>query len=107
MLRDIADVLGFNKAEFLAVCSGIHGHTDIKQVPARSFLHRAYGVLQLKPDVDDGEIRRGYLRMMSRNHPDKLVRDDVSEESLKRAQEKSMAIRSAYETICGFRRIRV
>jgi DnaJ like chaperone protein len=106
MLRDIADVLGYSKAEFLAVCAGLQRPTDDKQIQTHSFLHNAYRILQLRPDVDDGEIRRAYLRMMSRNHPDKLVSDDLSEESLKRAQEKSMAIRTAYETVCGFRKIR-
>jgi DnaJ like chaperone protein len=56
--------------------------------------------------VEDGEIRRAYLRMMSRYHPDKLVRENLSEETLRIAQEKSTAIRSAYETVCGFRKIR-
>jgi DnaJ-domain-containing protein 1 len=44
--------------------------------------------------------------MMSRYHPDKLVRDNLSEETLKLAQEKSTAIRDAYETVCGFRKLR-
>jgi len=106
MLRDIADVLGYSKAEFLAVCAELPGHIDTQPKPSGGFLHSAYGVLQLKPDVDDGEIRRAYLRQMSRHHPDKLVRDDLSEKSLRLAQEKSAAIRSAYETVCGFRKIR-
>ncbi|HAJ76228.1 MAG TPA: co-chaperone DjlA, partial [Gammaproteobacteria bacterium] len=37
-------------------------------------------------------------------HPDKLIREDLSEESLRLAQEKSMAIRNAYETLCGYRK---
>ncbi len=106
LLRDIADVLGYSKAEFLAVCAELPGHIDTQPKPSGGFLHSAYGVLQLKPDVDDGEIRRAYLRQMSRHHPDKLVRDDLSEKSLRLAQEKSAAIRSAYETVCGFRKIR-
>ena len=84
----------------------MQGHTDTKQSKTRNFLHNAYKVLQLEPGAEDGEIRRAYLRMMSRYHPDKLVRDNLSEESLKQAQEKSMAIRTAYETICGYRKIR-
>lgn len=109
LLRDIAEVLGFNKAEFLEICSEMQSHADKKQQKAhkaRSFLENAYQILQLEPDVEDGEIRRAYLRMMSRYHPDKLVRENLSEESLKLAQEKSTAIRTAYETVCGFRKIR-
>jgi len=72
----------------------------------RSFLHNAYCVLQLEPGVEDGEIRRAYLRMMSRYHPDKLASTDASEDALKQAQENAMAIRSAYEALCGIRKLR-
>ncbi|MDD9889521.1 MAG: co-chaperone DjlA [Gammaproteobacteria bacterium] len=106
LLRDVAELLGFDRAAFLSMCNEMQGNTGSKQTRTRNFLHNAYRVLQLEPDVEDGEIRRAYLRMMSRYHPDKLVRDNLTEESLKQAQEKSMAIRTAYETVCGFRKIR-
>jgi len=110
LLRDVADELGYEKGEFLALCGEMQRTVDkaleSKGIKARSFLQNAYQILQLKPDVADGEIKRAYLRLMSRYHPDKLVRDNLPEDDLKQAQEKSMAIRSAYETICGFRKIR-
>ena len=106
LLRDVAESLGFNKAEFLEICSEMQMRADSKQENGKSFLRNAYHILQLEPDVEDGEIRRAYLRMMSRYHPDKLVRENLSEETLRMAQEKSTAIRSAYETVCGFRKIR-
>ena len=96
----------FEKSELLASCKEAQGHAEVKKITTRSFITNAYKVLQLESEVDDGEIRRAYLRMMSRYHPDKLVRDNLSEESLKKAQEKSMAIRTSYETVCGFRKIR-
>ena len=64
-------------------------------------------MLQLEPTAADGEIRRAYLRMMSRYHPDKLAASNVSEAALKQAQQNAMAIRDAYEALCGFRKIRV
>ena len=106
LLRDVAEMLGFDKPTFVKLYNEMQGHNDTKQSKARNFLHNAYKVLQLEPGAEDGEIRRAYLRMMSRYHPDKLVRDNLSEESLKRAQENSMAIRTAYETVCGYRNIR-
>ncbi|MFL2855932.1 MAG: co-chaperone DjlA [Pseudohongiellaceae bacterium] len=106
LLRDVAKILGFDKPTFVTLCNEMQGPTDTKQSKTRNFLHNAYKVLQLEPGAEDGEIRRAYLRMMSRYHPDKLVRDNLSEESLKQAQEKSMAIRTAYETVCGYRKIR-
>lgn len=114
LLRDVAEELGYTKGEFLAICgemqrameSSLENSPEGSPSRARSFLQNAYQVLQLTPDVADGEIKRAYLRLMSRYHPDKLAHDDLPEEALKSAQEKSMAIRSAYETICGFRKIR-
>ena len=105
LLRDVAESLGFSKAEFLEICREMQIHASLKQENGK-FLRNAYHILQLEPDVENGEIRRAYLRMMSRYHPDKLVRENLSEETLRIAQEKSTAIRSAYETVCGFRKIR-
>jgi len=106
LLRDAAEFMGYSKLEFLEVCAEMQGYVDNKHLKTHNFIRHAYGVLQLEPGVADGEIRRAYLRLMSRYHPDKLVRDNLSDESLRQAQEKSTAIRSAYETVCGFRKIR-
>jgi DnaJ like chaperone protein len=106
MLRSVAELLGYDKTEFLSICAETQGAPNARPQRIRSFLQNAYSELQLEPGAADGEIRRAYLRMMSRNHPDKLVKDNLSEESLRQAQEKAMAIRSAYETVCGFRKIR-
>ena len=106
LLRDVAESLGFSKLEFLEVCNEMQTHADYKQLKARKHISNAYSILQLEPNAADGEIRRAYLRMMSRYHPDKLVRDNLSEENLKLAQEKSTAIRDAYEAVCGFRKLR-
>lgn len=106
-LRDAAEILGFSKVEFLDICTQMQSSADYKQLKARKHISNAYSILQLEPNAADGDIRRAYLRMMSRYHPDKLVRDNLSEETLKQAQEKSMAIRDAYEALCGFRKIRV
>lgn len=106
LLRDTAELLGFSVIEFLDICTQMQSHADYKQYKSRDHIYNAYSVLQLEPSAEDGEIRRAYLRMMSRYHPDKLVRDNLSEETLKQAQEKSTAIRDAYEALCGFRKIR-
>ena len=117
LLRDVAEQFGYSKSEFLAIASATqsehyqraetNSRTEFMKPQGRSFLQNAYRVLQLEPGVEDGEIRRAYLRMMSRYHPDKLASKDASEEALKQAQEKAMAIRSAYEALCGFRKLRI
>jgi len=117
LLRDVAEQFGYSKSEFLAIASATQsGHYQrfdanprgaFIQPQAGSFLQNAYRVLQLEPGVEDGEIRRAYLRMMSRYHPDKLASADASEDALKQAQENTMAIRGAYEALCGLRKLRI
>lgn len=116
LLRDVAEQLGYSKSEFLAIASATQSEQyqradsnprrEFFRPQGRSFLQNAYRVLQLEPDVEDGEIRRAYLRMMSRYHPDKLASSNASEDALRQAQENAMAIRSAYEALCGFRKLR-
>jgi len=112
LLRDVAEQFGYSKSEFLAIASATQSehYKRFDETPrgefmkplGRSFLQNAYRVLQLEQGVEDGEIRRAYLRMMSRYHPDKLASKHASEDALRQAQEKAMAIRSAYEALCGF-----
>lgn len=106
LLRDIAETLGYDKTEFLAVCAEVLASSDNKLTQRPNSLRNAYMVLQLQPRVANGEIRHAYLKLMSRYHPDKLMQN-LSAEATQQAQEKFVAIRSAYETICGFRKIRV
>jgi DnaJ like chaperone protein len=104
-LRGVAEMLGIQKSEFNDICEEILKYSGVSN--SNCFLDNAYRVLQLERDVENGEIRRAYLRMMSRYHPDKILRENLTKESVRLAQEKSTAIRNAYEAICGFRKIRV
>ena len=117
LLRDVAEQLGYSKSEFLAIAAATQSahfqrfdakpRSEFLRPQGRSFLQNAYRVLQLEPGVEDGEIRRAYLRMMSRYHPDKLASTEASADALKQAQENTMEIRSAYEALCGFRKLRI
>jgi len=109
LLQEVAGTFGFSREEFQDICVEIYrmtgrplGETDTRN----QAVSKAYNTLQIRPDVDDGEIRRAYLRLMSRYHPDKLMRDELSNNALKQAQEKSTTIRHAYETICRYRKLR-
>ncbi|MEQ8955680.1 MAG: DnaJ domain-containing protein [Gammaproteobacteria bacterium] len=98
LLRDMAGLLGFSTADFLSVCAAMSHNIERRQ-PARTFLQQAYKVLGLEPGAAETEIRKAYLRMMSRYHPDKLMQADLTEEGLREAQQQSLAIREAYETL--------
>lgn len=71
------------------------------QQAARSSLDHAYGILGVSPTTNKQDVKRAYQRLMSRNHPDKLIAKGLPEEMIKIANEKTQQIRRAYEEICA------
>lgn len=62
-------------------------------------LSEAYEVLGLARSASDREVTKAYRRLMSRNHPDKLVAKGLPESMMKVAEERTRQIRAAYELI--------
>lgn len=67
--------------------------------PEQSSLQDAYEVLGLTQSASDEEVKKAYRRLMSQNHPDKLVAKGLPEEMMKLAKEKTQKITKAYEAI--------
>ncbi len=65
----------------------------------RDALAEAYEVLDVPRTASDAEVKRSYRRLMSRNHPDKLVARGLPEAMLEVAKQKTQAIQAAYERI--------
>jgi len=63
-------------------------------------LEEAYALLKLTPDAKQNEVKQTYRRLMSQNHPDKLMAKGATEKEIKTANAKTQAIRRAYEQIC-------
>ncbi len=59
----------------------------------------AYAALGVSEDVSDSELKRAYRKLMSENHPDKLIARGVPEHMVKVATEKSQDIQAAYEML--------
>jgi DnaJ like chaperone protein len=49
--------------------------------------------------VNDKELKRAYRKLMSENHPDKLIAKGVPEDMVKLATERSQEIQAAYEMV--------
>lgn len=75
------------------------GQRHYRPHPQQSSLEDAYGVLGLTPAATEAEVKKAYRRLMSQNHPDKLVAKGLPEEMMKLAKEKTQKISKAYETI--------
>ena len=70
-----------------------------KNTPQKTSLQDAYSALGLTPSASIAEVKKAYRRLMSQNHPDKLVAKGLPEEMMLMAKEKTQKISKAYETI--------
>ncbi len=62
-------------------------------------LAEAYEVLEVASTATDAEVKRAYRRLMSLNHPDKLVARGLPESMLEIAKQKTQAIQAAWERV--------
>ncbi len=103
-LQRIATLLGFSAAQLeqmlrMAQAQGhFHGSSGFEAQPGTS-LEDAYAALGVTSDVDDKALKRAYRKLMSENHPDKLIAQGVPEDMIKLATERSQEIQAAYEMI--------
>ncbi|OCH96878.1 molecular chaperone DjlA [Legionella jamestowniensis] len=70
------------------------------QTPPNSLAY-AYALLEIEQTANKQEVKRAYRRLISKNHPDKLIAQGLPEQMIKMANEKTQKIRKAYEQICA------
>jgi DnaJ like chaperone protein len=56
-------------------------------------------VLGVRPDASDADVTLAYRRLMSQNHPDKLVANGLPLSMVEAAHERTRQILEAYEVI--------
>jgi DnaJ like chaperone protein len=76
------------------------------QARSTSRLADAYEVIGVAATAADAEVTRAFRRLMSQNHPDKLVAQGLPESMVAAAHERTQRILEAYETIKGHRGIK-
>lgn len=91
-----AETLARLRASTARAVDALREHDD----PVRA----ACQVLGVATDADAGTVKKAYRRLMNRNHPDKLVGQDLDQDALDRARERTHEIRMAYETVMTARR---
>lgn len=74
-------------------------HRQQARYDTGTLLKDAYQMLGVTPQDTDADIKKAYKRLMSKNHPDKLMSKGLSPEMIKLATQKTQQIKSAYETI--------
>ena len=104
----MCSVLGISAAEFAALeamlrmsggyggpgAGGAHGPRA-----QSSRLEDAYQVLGVSRTASDREVKLAYRRLMSQNHPDKLVANGLPESMVEAAHERTRRILEAYELV--------
>jgi len=63
----------------------------------------AYEVLGVESGASDADVTKAYRRLMSQNHPDKLVAQGLPESMVAAAHERTQRILEAYETVKNHR----
>ena len=70
-----------------------------------SALEDAYKIIGVSKSASDAEVKKAYRRLMSQNHPDKLIHKGLPEEMIEIATNKTQEIQKAYDLISETRKI--
>jgi len=101
LLEQIAARLSFDQEAFRQLLDMIRNQNHFAggKVPTQNALETAYKALGVKENDSDQDIKKAYRRLMSQNHPDKLMGQGMPEDIIKMATERSKEIQKAYELI--------
>ena len=104
------DQLHPNEEQFLAGVSKRFGFTEtefsyIKARHVAAHKRNPYEVLGVQPGIGNDELKSQYRKLISENHPDKLIARGVPKEFVSIATEKVAAINEAYDQIAKERGI--
>jgi DnaJ like chaperone protein len=109
-LAHICSVLGVSALEFASLEAMLRMRGGAQQPgaggAARSASARltdAYEVLGVSQQANDADVTLAYRRLMSQNHPDKLVAQGLPESMVAAAHERTQQILEAYETVKNHR----
>jgi DnaJ like chaperone protein len=105
-LESVARHLGISKALFEKIIEMIMARSQFNSSgPSGSYsssasqLDAAYKALGVTAKNTDAEIKKEYRKLVSENHPDKLIGQGMPDDMIKLATERTQEIRKAYELI--------
>ena len=112
LLKEIAQSLGIAPALFEQLLRMIRAQSQFRgyqqqgqgDSTSQSELATAYDALGVSPQATDSEVKKAYRKLMSENHPDKLMGQGVPEDMIKLATERAQEIQTAYDLISKHRK---
>jgi DnaJ like chaperone protein len=106
VLHEICQALGLSALEFASLEAMLRMHAQASagaeaQTPGATAarIADAYRVLGVQPSASNAELTRAYRRLVSRNHPDKLVANGLPESMVAAAHERTKQVLAAYELL--------
>lgn len=113
ILENVAQYMGFKQSDLLYLLSVFEAEIRFRQgnqgqqsrqnrqssYTAQQSLNDAYKILGVEESDDDKTIKRAYRKLMSENHPDKLVSKGLPKQALELAKNKTQDIQAAYELV--------
>ena len=111
-LRYVGELLGLSRANVDILLRMVEAQARMEGERASSshyskdisILDDAYAALGVSSSATSGEVKKAYRKLMSQNHPDKLIAKGVPEHMIKLATEKTQSIQTAYETVTRSRK---
>lgn len=110
LLNSATQILGFKNSDLEKIINSfkMHANTessydfeeDFNKNSGKTPLDMAYEVLELDKNATYAETKKQYKRMISKNHPDKLIAKKMPEKIIEMAKKKTQKINQAYDFIC-------
>jgi DnaJ like chaperone protein len=105
-LQSVAQYLGISQALFEKIIEMIMARSQFNDAgssggyaSSADQLEAAYKSLGVSSENTDSEIKKVYRKLVSENHPDKLIGQGMPDDMIKLATERTQEIRKAYELI--------
>ena len=73
--------------------------TNDAYASSNTALEDAYKIIGISETASDAEVKKAYRKLMSQNHPDKLIAKGLPEEMIEIATNKTQEIQKAYDLI--------
>jgi DnaJ like chaperone protein len=104
VLRKVAVHLGFSVAMFdqfieMVKAQSQFGGASSPGRASKGQLSSAYTALGVTESNSDSEIKKAYRKLISQNHPDKLIGQGMPADMVKLATERTQEIQMAYELL--------
>jgi DnaJ like chaperone protein len=110
-LQKISEYLGISRALFERLLEMIMAQAQFAGAGSNSAgansvdqLNAAYKALGVSATNSDAEIKKAYRKLLSENHPDKLMGQGMPEDMIKLATKRTQEIRKAYELVISSRK---